>query len=268
MTGGVDPMVFGFLRPDLPLFNDYLQAIVETGWIGGLFFASLFLAAPLYGVYSLLKSKTDANPSTYMSLVCCVSLSLAAIFDYPLLRPETLLVFSVAAACALKSHPLSFHTVSAPRNLSPLLKVVALAMIAIATINSTSLAIRSIAHRYSPESYILHRVAFYLWPWDNHWGVTEARLFAHKRNGEFADDYIESRMSSWPFDPASSLSAAEIAMIRGEKDRSLDFYEKALFEVEGGRCHPQTIATLKKISGLPNHALSQQSSVLLTKCSQ
>jgi O-antigen ligase len=72
----VDPAVFAFIRPDLPLFNDYLQVGVESGVFAAALFAFALLVLPARAFLRLVARRDPATP-VVEALPCLMSLGVA-----------------------------------------------------------------------------------------------------------------------------------------------------------------------------------------------
>lgn len=239
-ASSVDPMVFAFLRSDLPLFNDYLQAALENGVFGGIAFFVLVLVIPLV----LLRRHLKSDPSTicmegFAAGLACLALAVNACFDYPFQRPETIffaaVLLSVAGREVSPGRHLSLSRGNASARLAKSFAVLPLAALALALLMFTSsLTLRKVYYPFGKiES--LH-LSWQLWPWDVQWN--EYLVDHLVRNGawRFAEDFVTERELDWPHDPSTFLSRAILLEGRGDLAGAESVYRRALFQVDGGRC--------------------------------
>lgn len=261
-SSGADPAAFGYLRNDLPLFNDFLQSFAETGVLGGSLFLLVFLAFPLLSFGKNLK--TGGQEDLVLASLCCLSLALAACFDYPFNRAESLLLFAVLAAIIARSQ----HTGGPQRTLwiPVTIRLISTALITLALLYGTSFTLRKIYNERQQQTGLL-KTAFILWPWDALWTNYDAMHFESRGDRRFTDQFVAARLSDWPEDPRSYLARAEVARMRGKLSEAAADYERALFEVPGGRCSRTTRYILGQMRQSENSEQEMLARRLLPRCS-
>lgn len=191
---GINPEIFRPLRPDLNLFNDYLQTWVENGLFAFLIGIVLFLFYPLY-----LISKPQNNISTSLLLSACVMTAIDAFFDYPFHRPETILVFVTAISLALRE-------LESPIKLSrDITTPVLCGVLLLSTFTGIFLG-GAVYSRWSfshTQEVGDLKAAWFYWPWDIQWD-SGTIVFLHEK-GEvwFARELAERRAKYWPNDEES-----------------------------------------------------------------
>lgn len=261
---GVDAKVFGFLRNDLPLFNDYLQAFVETGIIGGIAFLLIFVLLPAVQFFRYFKKSSESSSEALFAFIACTQILLASAFDYPLIRSESILLLALLAGYVAQSH--SGLPNSSIRLHPLLLKLSVILLILIALPFGTSYGLRWLFQRAPQANYL--KTAFLLWPWDSQWNNYHARIFEQNGDRSFADKFVASRLKSWPLDPLSHLSQGDVMWIRGDTAGALQQYQLALREVPGGRCNPTSYYTLVSIAQGKQLELAVAARTLLDECAK
>jgi tetratricopeptide (TPR) repeat protein len=269
----IDPKVLAFLRNDLPLFNDYLQALVEVGIVGGALFFVFFLVTPVCLAIRNADNRTPSGVVASLSLFSCIGLALAGMLDYPLLRPETLFLFGLLLGAAVgerhQTHEeLEKNGSGNARQLSAFLLIAGgVSLAGTAFVYTTSFALRM--NVISERSIEALRVSWRAWPWDGQWNERYAvRLYEAGRYEEVTE-YLDSRAELWPDDPATYLARAETALMRHEYEVAMQSYERALFEVPGGRCSWRARSYLERAANVRDLSLNlkQRALELLARCS-
>lgn len=233
---GASPLVFAFLRPDLPIFNDYLQAFIELGILGGALFVCLAVVIPCWFLARAFRIGLVSAPAFFaISSLTCVALTINGFFDYPFNRPETLFVFGCLVGClathyssAMLRPKLRFRYLAAPFGFS----------ILILTLSATALFV-SLAARcgyFGSVTSSKIEIARNLWPWDRFWDDRTAILAVRVGRADIAQRIALEGMRFWPNHPTPYLSQAEIMRLAGKSDEAFHAYEKALFQVPNGRC--------------------------------
>jgi hypothetical protein len=247
----VDPAVFAFLRPDLSLFNDYLQMGVECGVVaaGLLAFAVLIVPTRAFWRLACAPPGAPAKVPEALAALACVGIAFDAFFDYPFNRPETLLVFAVCCglACrALEELPHAGDAVAAPPGAPPpwwsivrerLLPALAVCSALLVGGVGVSLSVGLTARRLAEAQPALLARALAWWPWDPQWNAYYAHVLLAHGQAEVAERYAILRRRAWPEDPESFLIEALVRDHRGEESAALEAFRRAIVKVPGGRCH-------------------------------
>jgi O-antigen ligase len=234
---GVDARVFAFLRPDLPIFNDYLQFAIENGVASMLILLLVAVGVPAACLVTLLKSRrTDVLPEVLLCLLCLAT-ALDALVDYPFLRPETLLTFTVALGLAVKGMGTPFLSFL-PRNRGAALAALgslAIFAAAVCVQLTVGFAARTV-WRHTQDVRALE-VAWSLWPWDSQWNHTHVLAFLEAGENESAERFARERLEIWPHDPESYLIEAKLRESYRQFDEAVAAYRRATITVESGRCY-------------------------------
>ena len=246
-SSGADPMRFAFMQRDLPIFNDYLQQAVETGILGGIAFMTVAFLLPCAAWIKMSRSR-ETDPAVLLCGLACLAIAVDGLFDYPFLRPETLLPF--CAGLGFVARRLAVRTVRLPRFLFPPLTVSLICL----CVAFFSFGFRS--EMPSPRwTTFLQDTAYRLWPWDSFWD--EERLDSLLRRGDMegAAAFVSQRRRFWPFDPDSFLLEASLQERQGRFGPAVDAYRHAVLEVPGGRCHASGYAQYRRFAAsLPRSA--------------
>lgn len=192
----VNPRKFRFLRPDLNLFNDYFQALVENGILNFLLSLTIFLFYPL----CLIRSRKNSIAS-YLQLSVCLVTGIDAFFDYPFNRPESMLIFICMISLALKElkPPIILNKI--------ILKVILASSILFSSLLGTWLG-GAIYHRASfAVSHEINdlRAAWSYWPWDFQWNSYIINYLIVKGEARFAEEITTKRKLYWPNDKESQI---------------------------------------------------------------
>lgn len=227
----VPAKTFRFLRADLPIFNDYLQASIENGLIGGCVFFLLFFLYP----FSLLR-KAMNKPEDLLLLLVCLCMVVDAMFDYPFNRSENVVIYALSFALVLKSvvPPVTLNNRS-----NIVIKVLLSLGIAFSAVTSIRLA-EAVYYRreFQASSRIEYlKKAWLAWPWDLQWDSWKIERLWHAGERELAEDLASRRLQYWPNDPESSLMNAIVAENKSQHADALFHYANAINQVEDGRCY-------------------------------
>ena len=245
----VDARVFAFLRPDLPILNDYLQLAIENGMVAMLVLLLIAVGMPAACLVAFLKSRsTKVFPEILLCLLC-LGTALDALVDYPFLRPETLLVFTVALSLAVKRTGTRFLS-SLPANRSAALAGLGALAIFVGVVCvrlTASFAARTVWNHTRDVRAL--EVAWLLWPWDPHWNDTHLLGFLQAGRNESAERFSRKRLAIWPHDPESYLIAAKLRESHGQFDEAVAAYRRAVITVENGRCYPAGYESYLRMTG-------------------
>jgi O-antigen ligase len=262
---GIDPKKFAFLRADLPLLNDYLQSYVELGVFGGSLFLFIAIGVPLWLLVKLRNPSTQpVDPFSIMATLSCLGLSINGICDYPFNRPETLFFFVVSLGIASKQ--LAGIHMEVPARSGTLVGVVSISSVVLlgsALAFGSSLTIRAYTREELRAPSV--RLAWTLWPWDKGWSYKEVLQLSRSDGSSFAGDVVTKLEALWPDDPSPRLARAELDCSTGAVLRAFHGYEKALFQVPGGRCFrpaKKCFEAFLRTAGLPPTMLSNGSRLL------
>ena len=246
---GVDARAFAFLRPDLPIFNDYLQFAIENGVTAMLILLLVAVGVPAACLVTLFKSRrTEVLPEVLLCLLCLAT-ALDALVDYPFLRPETLLTFTVALSLAVKGTGTRFLP-SLPRNRGVALAALGSLAIfaAVVCVQLTAgFAARAVWHHTRDVRAL--KVAWSLWPWDSQWNHTHVLAFLQAGENESAERFSKERRKIWPHDPESYLIEAKLRESYGQFDEAVAAYRHATVTVENGRCYQAGYASYLRMTG-------------------
>jgi O-antigen ligase len=245
----VDARVFAFLRPDLPILNDYLQFAIENGVVSMLVLLLVAVGVPAACLVRFLRSRsTKVLPEVLLCLLC-LGTALDALVDYPFLRPETLLVFTVALSLAVRRTGTRFLS-SLPANRGAALAALgAIAIFAgvVCVRLTASFAARTVWNRTHDVRAL--EVAWSLWPWDPHWNDTHLLAFVQAGRKESAERFARKRLSIWPHDPESYLIEAKLRESYRQFDEAVAAYRRAVITVENGRCYPAGYESYLRMTG-------------------
>lgn len=196
-NSGVDPSQFAFLRPDLHLFNDYLESFVENGILGGLAFTFLFMVLPFK--YAMRKSN-NLNELLLSSVGFIISID--AFFDYPFNRPESLLLLICGTALFLRDRAVGNIKVN-PRILYIFfISIFIFSSLCIVRIGPALYYRRAFVKSNNVSDL---KSAWYFWPWDFQWDAWKIRYLLSKNEITLAKEIAEKRKQYWPNDPQSYL---------------------------------------------------------------
>jgi len=192
----VNPSTFGFLRPDLNLFNDYFQALVENGVLNFALSLIIFLLYPIY-----LISRHNNSITSYLLLSICVITGIDAFFDYPFNRPESILVFTCMISLALKElgSPIILNKV--------LIKVMLAGSILFSSVLGTRLGGAVYYRSAFAKSQSVNdlKYAWSYWPWDFQWNRHIINFLIAKGEIDFAEEIAKNRSRYWPNDKESQI---------------------------------------------------------------
>lgn len=234
----VDPMAFGFLRADLPAFNDYLQDAIEGGLPGGLASLAVRLGLPLLYLWRIWRLRDARLWREALLGTGCAATAFDALVDYPFGRPETLLVFT--ASLALVERGLAAvqpaWTVALPaRAWRPAASALAAALAALLVLLGVGLGARKLWYERGDVAAL--RVALRLWPWDEQWKQKHLRAFARAGDSASMERLVAQRLRAWPHDPESYVLEATSRAHRGEFTGAVASFRRAVVTVPGGRCY-------------------------------
>ncbi|MBP9839104.1 MAG: O-antigen ligase family protein [Proteobacteria bacterium] len=236
-TPNVSPQTFAFLRPDLPLFNDYLQFATENGLLLAILFVLLVLGLPAYLCLKVLRDPTD-RISLLLSLIC-IATCVDAFFDYPFNRPESVFVFATAWGFLLKTSETQAVTLIGRRH--SLFKLYCLPLVLLISV----IALQMIIGLTARKIWIKNRnaetleTAFQFWPWDAQWKDHHLESLLLSKNKEVAEKFVATRMQSWPNDPESYLIKSKYFESKNEYPQALENYKRAIVMVDKGFCYPK-----------------------------
>lgn len=187
----LQPRSIRLLRPDLPLYNDYFQVLVENGIFTSLIFAGLFL---LYPIYLIFKKQLSFNAILLLSV--CLITAFDALVDFPFNRPETILIFAVAMAMALREIDAGII----------INKSIARSILGCVLVFSLFMSVTLGGAVYFRRSFIYTKdvgdlkMAWLFWPWDCQWGRGTISDLLKVGDTQFAREIIEKRSIYWPKD--------------------------------------------------------------------
>jgi O-antigen ligase len=192
----VNPRKFRFLRPDLNLFNDYFQALVENGVLNFALSLIIFLIFPIY-----LIGRHNNSISSYLQITVCIITGIDAFFDYPFNRPESILIFICMISLALKElgSPIILNKI--------LLKVILASSILFSSILGIKLG-GAVYHRSAfAKSQNVNdlKYAWSYWPWDFQWNSYVINYLITNGELSFAEDIATKRKFYWPNDKESQI---------------------------------------------------------------
>ena len=243
---GVSAKTFAFLRPDLPILNDYLQEAVESGIPSAILLLILAFGAPFAIFLAHFRNHRIRRPYLPLLGLSCLMISIDAIFDYPFQRADSLCIFLVLAALALRS---SYQHESVP--LKKWIPGALAAFVLFVTLGfGASLTLRRVDP--SVRRLGLQSTARALWPWDIYWNDVYVTLLLENGKTEAASRYALERHRDWPSDPYTFMIDGRIDESTGRTQEAMSAYRRAAFQVEGGRCFEPA---LDRIRSLPNAGL-------------
>lgn len=235
-AAGVDPKSFAFIRPDLPLFNDYLQNAVESGIFSMLLFCFVILGLPTLYLSSLWRKGANDNVAEILLCIMCLGTAVDAFFDYPFNRPETLFLYIIALS--LVSRKVGFSTKFQVNSLKVwivALLIPALCLSALFVQMSIGLTARKYWNHSTDVRYL--RTALKFWPWDCQWDHKHAIAFIKSNDLESAKLLSQLRLQAWPDDPESYLIKAKVFESQKQFSKAIDSYRLAVVKVKNGRCY-------------------------------
>jgi O-antigen ligase len=228
-AAGVNPKTFMFLRPDLPIFNDFLQSAIENGLATGLIFTFIFLIYPIFLFFD-----KKLNLFQILLITVCLITSVDAFFDYPFNRPESLLNFIIAMTLFLRSSE-DIKVFTKTRFLSILfVLIIFVASQQIVKLGQT-LYLRRAFEITGNVSYIERSIS--ILPWYFQWNSYHLSLLLRENKLEIADKLANSKVKQWPNDPDAHLMLAMLAESKNEIATAEQSYIKALNKVENGLCY-------------------------------
>lgn len=232
---GVSPGAFGFLRMDLPLFNDYIQSAVENGIVVGGVFTALFLGVPLLALYRHLTCEGRVTGSTYLLTLLCVATSIDALVDYPFHRVETSLFFVVALGFVTR-HACSRSAAVRGRLVGGVSAICGGYALCLAIVMTSAFWLRAGGGGSADPRRL--GLSLRLWPFDTHFSSDTISALVSGRETELAERFVSSRRLYWPSDPDGYLMLARLLENKGDYGGAEAAYNQARFLVEGGRCYP------------------------------
>jgi O-antigen ligase len=224
------PSTFGFLRLDLPLFNDYLQSAVELGVIPSLLFVSAFLVYPLI----LLGRETmnpEGAPQRLLLALLCAATSLNALVDYPFARTETSIFFMVALALLTKDSTHKGLFLSSRVMTTVLIAFSAFAF-SLASVMAAAFTLRT--HAEDPWDAEMLVSSARLWPYDRYFSHRHIQRLCHDGERELAVEIATARRSYWPADPEGFLMEGVILEQAGDLEGAKKAYQRGSVFVQGG----------------------------------
>jgi O-antigen ligase len=235
-VSGVEPKSFAFLRPDLNLFNDYLQAFVENGGFTGLIFISLYLLFPVLKAF-----KCSLSFQEIFFISSCLAMSIDSFFDHPFKRPESILIFTISTSLMLKT---SAHTLTIPYNkLKVILPIFIFCLFFVSAAVGTSVYLK---RDYAVNNNLSSiKKAILINPWSFDWNSNSVNSLLKWEEVEFATNIADSRIRFWPNDPEGYLMKAKLALREKDENTALDNLRRALNYVENGRCYFPAFKFLK-----------------------
>lgn len=226
-TSLVNPKTFAFIRPDLNLFNDYLQSIVENGVFIGSIFTFLFF---VYPIFFLIKFKIPSQEWLLLSII--FSISLDAFFDYPFRRPETIFLLGICVGLVLKRlfPPLHINQISLKTSLTlfSISSLVLSFVIFMATFYKRDFSINN-----NPNTLAK---AIKAWPWSFSWNSQTITTLIDSDKFNLAKTLSQSRAKYWPKDPESYLMLALIAKHEKDLQGAENLFKQSLTYTNNGRC--------------------------------
>jgi O-antigen ligase len=258
VSSGATPHTFAFLRRDLPLLNDYLQAGVELGYVGGCLYILFFLGTPIWLLWQQVRKGAEKNGPLILASLSSLSIALAGFVDYPFHRAENVTLFSILVGISLKgatkvtSEDYSFTS----SRLKPVLRRSLMFLIGIFLVIGTisfglSFGLRSVG--YKSGSVRPLALSWNLWPWDSSWDEKYGEILRREKDEHGLTDYLSKRLSYWPFASTTWITIAESAGANGAHSVAANAYIRALFEVPGGRCNYRAKVYLERY--LRTHSL-------------
>ena len=231
---GVAPGAFAFLRLDLPLFNDYLQAIVENGFIAGILFVFLFLVVPVRLFFRQVSSPHTYSLDSCVLTLMCVAISVDALVDYPFRRVETSLLFMTALGIV-------YRKMASPRPRRATIGVCAIygvsgcVVMGLALTMTCAFWLRTNAAPGGGLSGVVSSIS--IWPFDTYYSNGTVRSLISENQQLEAEKLVFARRSFWPSDPEGFLMLAVLQEERGELVAAEAAYSRARYFVENGRCY-------------------------------
>lgn len=245
----VDPAAFAFIRPDLPLFNDYLQVAVEDGLVAAVLFIVAMVVLPVRTFFRL--TARGASSDLAPAVLCLAGLGLVvdAAFDYPFSRPETLLLFVLCHFAASKSVEGRVRVLP-QKGRAAMVGFLAAGIFlgGVALRMAAGLTVRALAD----DKPAALSWALTLWPWDCQWRSSQAKRLLAAGERDVATRYAALRRAAWPQDPESSLIDALVLEDRGDFAGAIDAYRTAVVKVRGGRCHDDGFREYLRMSHRPD----------------
>jgi hypothetical protein len=255
VPSGANPQSFAFLRNDLPLFNDYLQAGVELGYGGGFLYLLFFLGTPVSLLWQQMKGGVTANRESaekekgaeknihgILASLSCLGIALAGFVDYPFHRAENVTLYSVLVGLSIQrlAKSRSEHHLQPHLHLTLLLRRCIFSFVGLCLCIGTlcyglSFGLRTVGYRNVDLKPLT--LSWRLWPWDTSWDERYGGILRKKGNEQALTDYVSKRLSYWPFASTTWITLAESAEANGAHSVAANAYTRALFEVPGGRCN-------------------------------
>lgn len=232
----VNPTIFAFLRPDLPLFNDYLQEAVEDGVLISVVFSFAVLGIPT--LFFLYNKKLNLSDSQILLTLICLATSLDAFFDYPFNRPETTLIYAIALGLIMRPEKKLKHLKIIKVN-GPI-RFIVLGISTLTIILFLKLSIGLSARKlwlYTNDTAHLE-LAYNLWPWDSEWKNKHFEAFYRQEYSELnIEQYINTKLLAWPHDPESFLILAKNHEKNNNYLKAIEAYKQAVVKVQNGLCY-------------------------------
>ena len=259
----VNPKAFAFLRGDLPIFNDYLQGAVESGFLAGLAGFGARAALPLYYFYRLTRSKGDFSVAVFLMCLATLGLAADAFFDSPFGRPETVLLFAVAMGLVERQRRGS-HSIVLAKRWNAVLIPVTLGLVSLTAVMTTGLALRSASRRPTDPALLARAVG--LWPWDIQWSHQYLNILLLGGQPVAAEQLVKLRLRAWPTDPESHYMRGILLEHQGQLLEAVQSLERSVLRVAGGVCYAPGynayVSALERLGGtihiepLPDAVLS------------
>lgn len=235
----IDPKSFAFLRPDLPLFNEYLQNGVECGIAAMVLFAFTLFGLPAGDFLRRLRHADQSEYALALLSLCCLSTALDAFLDAPFSRPEGILLFAVAAGISSRDGGWRYQPAARPLfhvALATLLLVVGFVGV---RVTGSTIFRRQFLQTHDPRTLEL---AWRLWPWSAEWNSSHAAALQQTMDPVAFARLAQERRAAWPNDPESYLLLAKGAEAQRSVDEAFALYRRGIVTVPGGRCYPRGIA--------------------------
>ena len=254
----LDPKIFGFLRQDLPILNDYLQSFIENGIFTGILFCLLFLFSPLYFFIEGKKQLPEL-----LMLMTCISLSIDAFFDYPFNRAENSILF-ITFLTLSQNNTAKIQLQIRKELTTPILCVCLVFSSIICT--KLGLAILNRKIFYQTANLETLKFSWHYWPWDLQWNSRIIDQLYTQNNSALAEEISTQRIKYWPNDPESHLMLAIVNENLGKTNDALDNFKKALTKVEFGQCYKPAYLRYLKFSKAHNTKTDDELNWRLLSC--
>lgn len=231
---GVAPGAFAFLRLDLPLFNDYLQAFVENGLLAGFLFVFLFLVVPVRLFFRQLSSSRTYSLESCVLTLMCVAVSVDALVDYPFRRVETSLFFVTALGIVCREMA-ALRPRRATIGVCVMYGVSGCVVVGLALTMTCAFWLRTNATPGDRLSGVVRSIS--IWPFDTYYSNGTVRsLISENQQGE-AEKLVSARRRFWPSDPEGFIMLGVLQEERGDLVAAEAAYFRARHFVENGRCY-------------------------------